>query len=129
MQNDEQAIRELVNTWMAASKSGDLAPVLKLMADDVIFMVPGKEPFGKEAFAASSEEMKNVRIEGTSDIKEIKVLGDWAWMRNHLKVTLTPPQGSPTLRSGYTLTILRRNPDGSWVIARDANLLTQETDQ
>jgi uncharacterized protein (TIGR02246 family) len=129
MQNDEKAICELVDTWMAASKSGDLATVLRLMADDVVFMVPGKEPFGKEAFAASSKEMKNVRIDGTSDIKEINVLGDWAWMRNHLKVTITPPQGRPTVRSGYTLTILRRNPDGSWVIARDANLLTPETDQ
>jgi uncharacterized protein (TIGR02246 family) len=129
MQNDEKAICELVDTWMAASKSGDLATVLRLMADDVVFMVPGKEPFGKEAFAASSKEMKNVRIDGTSDIKEINVLGDWAWMRNHLKVTITPPQGRPTVRSGYTLTILRRNPDGSWVIARDANLLTTETDQ
>lgn len=26
--------------------------------------------------------------------------------------------------SGYVLTILRKNPDGAWVIARDANLLT-----
>ena len=36
---------------LAASKAGDLAPVLSLMTDDVIFMVPGREPFGKEAFA------------------------------------------------------------------------------
>jgi uncharacterized protein (TIGR02246 family) len=60
MQNDEQTIRELVDTWMAASKSGDLATVLSLMSDDVVFMVPGKEPFGKDAFAATSEEMKNI---------------------------------------------------------------------
>ena len=74
MQNDEQAIRDLVDTWLAASKAGDLATVLNLMADDVIFMVPGKEPFGKEEFAASSKEMKDVRVEGTSDIQEIKVI-------------------------------------------------------
>jgi uncharacterized protein (TIGR02246 family) len=129
MQNDEKAIRELVDKWMTASKSGDLATLLSLMSDDVVFMVPGKEPFGKEAFAASTKEMKNVRIEGTSDIKEIKVLGDWAWMRNHLKVTITPPNGSPTVRSGYILTILRQNPDGTWVIARDANLLTPESNK
>jgi len=95
MQKDEQAIRELVNRWMVASKNGDAATVLSLMADDVIFMVPGREPFGKQAFAANATNMKKVQIDGTS-------------------------------HSGYTLTILRKNPDGSWVIARDANLLTQQ---
>ncbi len=127
MQNDEQAIRDLVDTWLAASKTGNLATVLNLMADDVIFMVPGKEPFGKEAFAASSKEMSNVQIEGISDIQEVKVLGDWAWMRTRLKVTITPPNGNLMVRSGHTLTILRKKPDGAWVIARDANLLTPET--
>ncbi len=71
--------------------------------------------------------MKNVRIEGISDIQEIKVIGDWAWMRTRLKVTITPPNGSPMVRSGYTLTILRKKPDGAWVIAREANLLTPES--
>ena len=29
-------------------------------------------------------------------------------------------------RSGYTLTILRKNSAGSWVVTRDANMLTAE---
>ena len=124
MENDEEAIRKLVDTWLAASQSGDLATVLSLMADDVIFMVPGQEPFGREEFVARNQKMKGVKIEATSDIQEIKVLGDWAWMRNFLKVAITPPAGSATVHSGYVLTILRQNPNGTWVIARDANLLT-----
>jgi uncharacterized protein (TIGR02246 family) len=126
MQTDEEAIRTLVDTWLAASQAGDLATVLSLMADDVIFMVPGKEPFGKREFVAFNQEMKDVKMETSSDIKEIKILGDWAWMRNFLKVTFTPPGGSATVHSGYVLTILQKNPNGSWVIARDANLLTPE---
>ena len=123
-QNDEQAIRELVDKWLAASKTGDLETVLSLMADDVIFMVPGKEPFGKEAFAANSESMKDHTVDATSDINELEVLGDWAWMRQHLEVTITPPDGNDMRKSGYVLSILRKNPDGHWVLARDANLLT-----
>jgi uncharacterized protein (TIGR02246 family) len=73
-QDDEQAIRELVDKWLAASKTGDLETVLSLMADDVVFMVPGKQPFGKETFAANSRSMKDLKVEGTSDIKEIQVL-------------------------------------------------------
>jgi uncharacterized protein (TIGR02246 family) len=93
------------------------------MADDVIFMVPGREPFGKEAFRASSEAMKNVRLKGTSDIREIKVLGDWAYIRNYIEITITPPDGTATQRRGYTLSILRKQSNGKWVLWRDANLV------
>ncbi|MGH6835682.1 MAG: SgcJ/EcaC family oxidoreductase [Methylocella sp.] len=127
MPDDERAIRELVQTWLAASQKGDFQTVLGLMADDVIFMVPGQKPFGKEAFAASSKALKDVRFEGSSDIKEIEVLGDWAYLRNYLEVTMTPPGGgAPLRRSGYTLTILRKEPDGRWLLVRDANLLAPQ---
>jgi uncharacterized protein (TIGR02246 family) len=73
--DDEAAIRKLVDTWFAASKAGDIATVLSLMTDDVVFMVPGREPFGKAAFAAASAAMKNMRMEGDADIRELEVLG------------------------------------------------------
>ncbi|HEX3496796.1 MAG TPA: SgcJ/EcaC family oxidoreductase [Methylocella sp.] len=126
MPDDERAIRELVQSWLAASQKGDLQTVLSLMTDDVIFMVPGQNPFGKEAFAASSKGLKDVRFEAANDIKEIKLLGDWAYLRNYLEVTMTPPGGAPLRRSGHTLTILRKEPDGRWLVARDANLLAPE---
>jgi uncharacterized protein (TIGR02246 family) len=126
MTEDERAIRQLVSTWMAASQAGDTETVLSLMADDVVFMVPGQEPFGKEAFAAAARGMRNVRMEGTSDIRELTVLGDWAYLRNHLAVTVTPPGGQPVRRAGYTLTILRKTPAGQWLLARDANLMTTQ---
>ena len=125
MTDDERAIRDLVASWMAASQAGDIDTVLNLMADDAIFMVPGREPFGKEAFAAASQEMQDVGIKGTADIRELNVLGDWAYLRAYLQVTMTRPGGTPVRRAGYTLTILRKQPDGKWVLARDANLLAE----
>jgi uncharacterized protein (TIGR02246 family) len=128
MPDDERAIRELVQTWLAASQKGDLQTVLGLMADDVIFMLPGQNPFGKEAFAASFKGLKGVRFEMSSDIKEIKVLADWAYLTNYLEVTMTPRDGGASVRrSGYTLTILRKESDGRWLLARDANLLAPQT--
>jgi uncharacterized protein (TIGR02246 family) len=129
MNTDEQAIRDLVHTWLDATKRGDFATVLSLMADDVVFMVPGQEPFGKQAFAGSSKGMENLSIEGTSDIQEIKVLGEWAWLRQRLKVTITPSGGKPMVRSGYTLSILRKMADGKWVLSRDANLVVPEDER
>jgi uncharacterized protein (TIGR02246 family) len=123
-QDDEQAIRELVDKWLESTREGDYERVLSLMADDAIFMVPGREPFGKEAFAAQSEQMKGAKIEGKSDIQEIEVIGDRAWMRNHLEITITEPNGQTMTRSGYTLTVLRKEADGRWLLARDANLVS-----
>ena len=73
-----------------------------------------------------SEGQKEFDIDGKSDIRELKVLGDWAYLRNYLTVTMTPRGGEPMRRSGYALTILRKTSDGRWLLARDANLLTAE---
>jgi uncharacterized protein (TIGR02246 family) len=124
MSPDERAIRELVDNWMTASRAGDTETVLSLMAEDVVFMVPGREPFGKQTFAANSRNMDGMRLEGKADIRELNVLGDWAYLRNFIDLTITPPGGQPMHRSGYTLTVLRKQPDGKWVLARDANLVS-----
>lgn len=127
MTDDERAIRELIEDWMAASRAGDTAKVLSLMTDDVVFMVPGMEPFGKAEFAAASAAQAGMRIDGTAEIVELQVLGDWAFVRNHLDISVTPPGAEstrqPVHRAGYTLTLLRRDADGRWRLARDANLL------
>ena len=121
--NDEEAIRNLVDAWMTATREGDLETVLGLMADDVVFMVPGQEPFGKEAFAAASAKMSSVEFDGRHEIKELQVLGDWAYLRNYIDLTVKPAGGTPSRRTGYTLTLLRKLADGRWVLSRDANLL------
>ena len=123
MTDDERAIRELVDSWMEASKVGDTARVLDLMTDDVLFMVPGREPFGKEEFKANSDSMRDIRLDGRAEIREVQIDGDWAWIRNHIDLTLTPSDGEPLRRSGYTLTILKRCTDGRWRLFRDANLV------
>ncbi|ODV42660.1 DUF4440 domain-containing protein [Cupriavidus sp. UYMMa02A] len=124
--DDERAIRELVQTWFTASQQGDIDTVLNLMTDDVVFMVPGKEPFGKAAFAQTSAGMKGVRMQGSHDIRELQVMGDWAYLRNFIELTVTPPGGQAVHRSGYTLTVLRREADGRWRLCRDANLLAAD---
>jgi uncharacterized protein (TIGR02246 family) len=126
MSEDDRAIRNLIETWMTATRAGDHAKVLSLMTDDVVFLVPGQAPFGKEAFAVNSQALKDARIDGKSDVQEIIVAGDWAFCRTHLVVAMTPPNGEVTRRSGHTLTILRKERDGQWRVARDANLLTKQ---
>ena len=120
MQNDEQDIRQLVSTWMAASKSGDVEKVLSLMADDVVFLVTGHPVMRKADFAAAARTQSGQdapQFDGWSDIQEIKILGDWAFMRTKLTVVVTPFGGAqPVTRAGHTLTILRKQ-SGKWVVA------------
>jgi uncharacterized protein (TIGR02246 family) len=129
MQNDQQAIRQLLATWMEATKAGDLDTVLSLMADDVVFLVAGQPPMvGKAAFAAAAQPQPNQaapQFDGKSEIQELQVLGDWAYLWTKLSVVVTPPGGAPPIkRAGHTLTILKKQA-GKWVLARDANLLVR----
>ncbi|MBO0860809.1 MAG: SgcJ/EcaC family oxidoreductase [Chloracidobacterium sp.] len=127
MQNDEKEIRKLVDTWISASRAGDLETVLGLMTDDVVFLTPGQPPMiGKEAFAAASkaQSQQPFEIDGVSDIQEIRVFGDWAYMWTKLSVAVKPTKNAkPIRRAGHTLTILKKQ-GGGWLLARDANLLT-----
>ncbi|WP_179401907.1 YybH family protein [Burkholderia guangdongensis] len=126
MSEDERAIRELVETWFTASQRGDLTTVLDLIADDAIFMVAGRPPFDKAAFAVASRGAAAAgapQMDGRYRIDEVRVLGDWAYLRNFLEISVTPPGGETMRRSGHTLAILRKEKDGRWRLVRDANLL------
>ena len=127
MTDDERAIREVVAKWLRASREGDTQTVLDLMADDVVFLTPGKKPFGKEEFRQSQASLAGTRIDAESNIREVKVFGDRAYIWTDLRVVMTPEDGGqPVKRSGNTLTIFERLSDGRWVLSRDANLLALE---
>jgi uncharacterized protein (TIGR02246 family) len=127
--SDEQEIRQLIATWMSATRSGDVATVLSLMADDVVFLLPGREPMRKAEFAAAAKQQSSQegpKIDGSSEIQEIKVVGDWAFMWTRLKVVVTPPGAAKSMtRAGHTLSVLKKE-NGKWVLARDANMLAPE---
>ena len=111
---------------MAATKAGDIEKVLSLMSDDVVFLIPGQPVMRKAGFAAAARTQTGKdapKFDGTSDIQEITVLGDWAFMWTKLSVVVTPPGGGPSVtRAGHTLSVLKKH-NGKWVLARDANLL------
>jgi len=111
---------------MAATKAGDIEKVLSLMSDDVVFLIPGQPVMRKADFAAAARTQPGdaTKFDGTSEIQEITVLGDWAFMWTKLSVVVTPPGGGPSFtRAGHTLSVLKKH-NGKWVLARDANMLT-----
>ena len=130
MQDDEQEIRNLIAEWSRATAAGDVERVLSLTAEDVVFLLPGRPPMrGRSSFKAMFKEgPKDQRIQSAIETEEIKIEGNIAYTVNHLEVTKHDPEaGPPTRLTGYVLSIFRKEPDGRWVLARDANLLTPES--
>lgn len=126
MSADELAIRALIARWIEATREGDVDAVLALMAPDALFLLPGQPPMhGREAFAASLRSaLGENTIESSSVIEEVAVSGDMAYCRTRLSVTIISKHGKlPLQRSGHTLSILRKDADGKWLLTRDANLL------
>jgi uncharacterized protein (TIGR02246 family) len=73
MTDEVGQIRELIESWIAASNAGDLSALLEKMTEDVVFMTPGRAPFGKVEFAADSERMKGISVDAQAEVQEIEV--------------------------------------------------------
>lgn len=124
---DELAIRSWLDTWLRASAAGDSKTMMTLLADDMVFLVPGAPPFGKKEFKAAWDgPMKGAKVESNADIEECIVSGEVAYTRTRLAVTITTPDGKASSAKGYTMSLFRKT-GGRWLLARDANLLTPET--
>ena len=74
--------------------------------------------------SASSPQSDGPKIDGHSEIIEIQVHGDWAFLWSKLRVEVTlPGNAEPIVRAGHTLTIFTKQ-NGKWLLTRDANMLT-----
>ena len=127
MSPDEQAIRTLVSLWHTATAAGDVDTVLTLMAEDVVFLVPGHPPIrGRSTFERGLRSLlAQNRIESTNEVQEVEISGNRAYCWTNLTVRVVPHSGAAaTVRTGSALSILRKQADGRWVVVRDANLLS-----
>ncbi len=124
MQTDEQAVKDLVTIWLTATEKGDHERVLNLVSEDVVFLTSGRPPMHKSEFAAGLAGLESFDLRMTGDIQEVKVFGDWAYCWNRLSISMKPKGGgTPINRAGDVLSVLQKQA-GSWVIVRDANLLS-----
>ena len=123
---DEQKIRAVHSTWIDAVNVGDLACLLTLMTDDAVFLNPGKAPFGRDGFSANfSAAHEQLRIRCISELEEVIVVGDVAYTRSRDALYVTPRAGGEaTQLAGYRISVYREQPNGRWLLARDAHTLS-----
>lgn len=126
MGSDERAIRDLHTAWIDAVKAGELECLLNLMADDVVFLSPGGAPCARDGFSAGfAAAHRQSRIGCISELEEIVVVGEVAYTLCRDLLSMTPRDGDvATELAGHRITVYRKQPDGRWVLARDAHTLS-----
>jgi len=122
---DSGAIERLHEQDVAAAKAGDIATLATLWTDDAVALPPGEQPV--IGIAAIREWLKKGQDSGGRfeiteyriDFQETRVLGDETieWGRTRVSMRPIGGQGSMTI-SGNILRVLRRQPDGTWKVAR-----------
>jgi uncharacterized protein (TIGR02246 family) len=121
--DDEQAIREAISDWLAASKEGDVQTLAAILDDDALFVVLGRPPFGKAEFLAGASG-KPHRFDSSLDVRDVVVNGDWALTRVQLAIELTATRGAKAARfDGVTMSVWRKSATGRWLIWRDSNMV------
>jgi uncharacterized protein (TIGR02246 family) len=94
-----------------------------LWTEDGIQLPPGSPPIvGKEQIRERNKSalVDLFTMDGSITNEEVQVSGDLAVARGTYATTLTPKDGSEEIFiDGKYMTLLKRQPDGSWKIHRD----------
>ena len=122
---DKEAISALFASIVPLISSDGADGLFTLYTDDVVLMVPdswtdldrqGAVAFYTEGLDWGKPDPDHYSI----TIDEVVVMGDWAYVRTTSKGQVVPASGDPAFSQGSRhVSILRRQPDGAWKIARD----------
>jgi len=116
-----QAILDFEQTVYDAQISGDIDAWMSSFTEDAMVMAPNlpaltNKPAIRQWNAPNFEQFD---LHEESDEREVEVAGDLAYIRAHWNWTMTPKGGGKIVKdTGNSIWILRRQPDGSWKIAR-----------
>ncbi len=123
--DDIEAISALFASVIPLISSDGVDGLFTLYTDDVVLMVPDSwtDLDRQEAVAFYTEGLDWGKPDPDNysiTIDEVVVMGDWAYVRTTSKGQVVPASGDPAFSQGSRhVSILRRQPDGAWKIARD----------
>ncbi len=118
---DIQAILDLEQAVFEAERAGNLDAWLGFIDADPVWMPPN-EPVMTDLDAIRQWitpffEQYDLSEETTD--REVEVAGDWGYIRAHWTWAVVPKDGGEGMTdSGKSIWVVRRQPDGSWKLAR-----------
>jgi len=116
--NEGEKLMQISRDWSRSAATDSIEKTLSYWADDAVVMSPGQPPInGKN----SIREM----VEGTSKIPGFKISweplsvfvsksGDMAYMIEQNQITVNDSLGKPLTEFNKSVTIWRKEADGSW---------------
>ena len=119
---DHRAIRAVFKSWYRAMEDGSVAGLISLVTPDVLMKPPGAPPIaGRRALKEALSGFFDSHSETVDfEVQEIEVCGRLAYGRVTETATIRSRSGEDaSVVNGMHLTILRRQAEGEWLIARD----------
>ena len=113
-----EVLMQISRDWSDVVKTGNIDEILKGWADDAVMMVPGLPPLkGKEAIRGYVEA--GLDIPGFSVRWEplevfVSDCGDMAYMIERNEMIVNDSIGNPVVTYNKTVTVWRKEMDGSW---------------
>jgi uncharacterized protein (TIGR02246 family) len=130
---DTAAVRDsitaLMTEYVTALRNNDPSGVTALWTDDAVYMDAGTPTvIGRAAFDSLVQGIFSTSrlTEVTENTDEILVDHDLAVQRGRYLEVLQPQRGTPVTLRGRYLFVWRRQPDGTWKIARGMGTPTPE---
>lgn len=120
--SDVDSINSVLASHVNAVNAGDVEANLAGFTDDQVYMPPNRSPVrGKsdlETLIRAGLESFSVNIE--MEAEETVVSGDWAFQWGFLRGEMRQRDGGENVTMDWKfMYVYRRQPDGSWKIARD----------
>ena len=119
---DRARITAIEDRIRAAFAAGNAEGVAAEYTEDALLLPQGAPAVSGRAAIADLYRtvFKDYRCELKTEIEEVEIAGDWAFVRGRLQSTVTPKAGGdPMVSRGKYLAIVRRGPGGVWRFARD----------
>ena len=118
------AVNDIWDRYASSLNAGDISRWIQLWTEDGVQMPPDEPAVvSKEQIRIRNKAMLDqfaFKMKNITNL-EVEASGDLAFARGTFNATLTPKgKGEPVAVDGKYLTILKRQPDGSWRIHRDA---------
>lgn len=121
-QADIQALKIFVEDFDVASNAGDFETLATFYTEDAIRMPPNEPGWvGNNAIRAGfKKQFEQYDIVVDNSVEDVRVVGDWAFMRGVATVKLTPKTGGEPFQGiSKWMAFRQRQPDGSWKTVSD----------